>query len=397
MGVTTDSRGTESDDIRGLPPSYPLATMRVPFANFQRTVEQLRPELDAAMARVLDSGWFLLGREGEAFEREFARWVGASHAVGCASGTDAIELILRAAGVGAGDEVVTQANTCVPTVAAIARAGATPVLCDVEPDAGTIDPSSLERTLSPRTRAVIPVHLYGQMGDIDTVSQLARAAGVAVIEDCAQAHGASAGGRAAGTIGIAGAFSFYPTKNLGGFGDGGAVATSDAELDERLRLVRQYGQADRYRHVAEGVNSRLDEMQAALLRVRLAHLADGNARRVAIADHYAETLAGTPVEPLRRLPGRTHVFHLFVVKTPDRERFQEGLEEQGVATLVHYPRPIHGHPPYEALGRGPVPLTNAERLSEQVVSLPIYPELTGGGVDHAPAAAGAPALAAAPA
>src|SRR4051812_38355937 len=175
--------------------------MRVPFVNLRRTVDQLRPELDAAIGRVLDSGWFLLGSENERFEREFASWVGASHTVGCASGTDAIELILRAAEIGEGDEVVTQANTCVPTVAAIARAGATPVLCDVEPEAGTIDPSSLERALSPSTRAVIPVHLYGQMGDMEAVSEVARAAGVAVIEDCAQAHGAVAGGRAAGTSG----------------------------------------------------------------------------------------------------------------------------------------------------------------------------------------------------
>jgi dTDP-4-amino-4,6-dideoxygalactose transaminase len=361
--------------------------MRVPFANFQRIVEELRPELDAALARVLDSGWFLLGREGEEFEREFAAFAGTSHAVGCASGTDAIELTLRAAGIGAGDEVVTQANTCVPTVAAIGRAGATPVLCDVEPEAGTIDPSSLEGALSPRTRAVIPVHLYGQMGDMDAVTDLARAARVAVIEDCAQAHGASAGGRAAGTMGIAGAFSFYPTKNLGGFGDGGAVATSEAALDERLRLVRQYGQTDRYQHVAEGVNSRLDEIQAALLRVRLAHLDEGNARRIAIAGHYTEALAGSAVEPLRRLPDRTHVFHLFVVKAPDRERFQAALEERGVATLVHYPRPIHGHPPYAQLGHGPVSLGSAERLSEQVVSLPIYPELTDAEVEHVATAA----------
>jgi dTDP-4-amino-4,6-dideoxygalactose transaminase len=356
--------------------------MRVPFANFRRTVDELRQELDGALARVLDSGWFLLGREGEEFEREFASWAGTPHAVGCASGTDAIELILRAADIGEGDEVVTQANTCVPTVAAIARAGATPVLCDVEPAAGTIDPASLERALSPRTRAVIPVHLYGQIGDVDGVTDVASAAGVAVIEDCAQAHGAAAGARNAGTIGIAGAFSFYPTKNLGGFGDGGAVVTSDAQLDERLRLVRHYGQADRYHHVAEGVNSRLDEIQAALLRVRLAHLAEGNARRDAIADHYAEALAGSGVEPLTRLPDRTHAFHLFVVKAPDRDRFQAALEERGVATLVHYPRPIHGHPPYEELGRGPVPLPNAELLSDQVVSLPIYPELSDAEVEH---------------
>jgi dTDP-4-amino-4,6-dideoxygalactose transaminase len=367
--------------------------MRVPFANFRRTVDGLRPELDAALARVLDSGWFLLGREGEAFEGDFASWVGASHAAGCASGTDAIELALRALGVGAGDEVVTQANTCVPTVAAIARAGATPVLCDVEPESATIDPESLAGALSPRTRAVIPVHLYGQIGDIDAVEALAREHNLVMIEDCAQAHGAAAGDRPAGTIGIAGAFSFYPTKNLGAFGDGGAVVTSDEQLDERVRLVRQYGQADRYHHVVEGVNSRLDEMQAAVLRVRLAHLDADNARRMAIADHYAEALAGSPVEPLRRLPDRTHVFHLFVAVAPDRERFQAALEECGVATLVHYPRPIHGHPPYAQLGAGPVSLSNAERLSNEVISLPIYPELTDGEVEHVAASARAAALA----
>jgi dTDP-4-amino-4,6-dideoxygalactose transaminase len=365
--------------------------MRVPFANFRRTVEELRPELDAATARVLDSGWFLLGKEGESFEAEFAAWVGAGHAAGCASGTDAIELALRAAGIGPGDEVVTQANTCVPTVAAIVRAGARPVLCDVHADSATIDPASLEAAITDRTRAVVPVHLYGQMGDIDAVMALANARGLTVIEDCAQAHGATAGGRPAGTIGHAGAFSFYPTKNLGAFGDGGAVVTSDPALDERVRLVRQYGQADRYHHVAEGVNSRLDEIQAALLRVRLPRLTEGNARRAAIAAHYAEALEGTAVEPLRRLPERDHVFHLFVVTAPDRERFRAALEEREVATLVHYPRPIHGHPPYAELGNGPVPLTQSEELSRRVISLPIYPELTDAEVEHVAGAARAAA------
>jgi dTDP-4-amino-4,6-dideoxygalactose transaminase len=359
-----------------------MSELRVPFANFRRTVDALRPEIDEALARVLDSGRFLLGKEGERFEQEFATALGASHVVGCASGTDAIELILRAAGIGEGDEVITQANTCVPTVAAVRRAGAIPVLCDVEPDAATIDPQSVERALSPRTRAVLPVHLYGQIGDIETVGAIAVDRGIDVIEDCAQAHRAAAGGRAAGTFGRAGAFSFYPTKNLGAFGDGGAVVTSDEALDERLRLVRQYGQVDRYRHVTEGVNSRLDELQAAVLRVRLRRLDAWNERRRAIADFYAEALTGSGVEPLRRLADRVHVFHLFVVTARDRARFQAELEERGVATLVHYPRPIHGHPPYEALGRGRVSLEHSERLSEQVVSLPIYPELTDAEVEH---------------
>jgi dTDP-4-amino-4,6-dideoxygalactose transaminase len=385
-----ESRGTRSDDIRESV-SYPLAAMRVPFANFARTVDLLRPDLDAALARVLDSGWFLLGKEGEEFEREFAAWVGSEYAAGCASGTDAIELALRALGIGAGDEVVTQANTCVPTIAAITRAGATPVLCDVEPETATIDPDSLAAAIGPRTKAVIPVHLYGQIGDIDAVEALAGERGIAVVEDCAQAHGASANGRRAGTIGVAAAFSFYPTKNLGAFGDGGAVTTNDSAVDERLRLVRQYGQADRYHHVAEGVNSRLDEMQAALLRVRLTRLSGDVARRNEIADRYTHALADTPVEPLRRIPGHEHAYHLFVARAPDRDRFQSALAEQEVATLVHYPRPIHGHEPYASLGEGPVPLTNAERLSQHVVSLPIYPELSDAEVEHVAEAARAAA------
>src|SRR3954466_6716340 len=201
--------------------------MRVPFTNFRRTVDELRPELDAALARVLDSGWFLLGKEGEQFEHEFAGWVGTSHAVGCASGTDAIELALRALGIGRGDEVVTQANTCVPTVAAIERAGATPVLCDVEPAAGTMDPESLRQALGPNTRAVVPVHLYGQCAEVDAIVEVCSVAGVVVVEDCAQAIGAELRGKPAGTIGRLGCFSFYPTKNLGALGDGGAVVTDD--------------------------------------------------------------------------------------------------------------------------------------------------------------------------
>jgi dTDP-4-amino-4,6-dideoxygalactose transaminase len=356
--------------------------VKVPFADLRRETESVRPDLDAAVARVLDSGWFVLGGEGGAFEAEFAQAVGAKHAVAVASGTDAIELALRALGVGLGDEVVTQANTCVPTVAAIERAGATPVLCDVEPEAGTIDPASLEAAITARTRAVVPVHLYGQVGDLDAVLTACERRGVPVLEDCAQAHGARYRGRPSGTIGAAGAFSFYPTKNLGALGDGGAVVTGDAALAERLRLLRQYGQANRYEHVAHGVNSRLDELQAALLRVKLSHLAAGNARRNAIAARYDQALADAPVRPLRRLAGRDHAFHLYVVLAPHRPTFQAALADGGVATLVHYPRAIHGHPPYADLGRGQVPLSVSEGLAERVVSLPLYPELTDAEVDH---------------
>jgi dTDP-4-amino-4,6-dideoxygalactose transaminase len=367
--------------------------VQVPFANFRRGVDALRGDIDAAVARVLDSGWYVLGAEGDAFEAEFAAFAGAAHAVGCANGTDAIELALRALEIGPGDEVVTQANTCVPTVAAIARTGATPVLCDAEPDAGTMDPESLAGALSPRTRAVVPVHLYGQCADVDAVAAVA--GDVPVVEDCAQAHGARLRGRPAGTMGALGAFSFYPTKNLGALGDGGAVTTGDDTLAHRLRLLRQYGQTDRYAHAIAGVNSRLDELQAAILRAKLGGLAAANERRREIAAAYTAALEGTAVRPLAQLADRDHVFHLYVVRAPDRDAFQERLREAGVATIVHYPTPIHRHPPYAGLAGGPVALTVSEQLAAEVVSLPIYPELTDDEVAHvadaARAAAGVPA------
>lgn len=348
----------------------------VPFAALDRSTAALRDELDAAMARVLERGWFVLGEEGRAFEAEFADFCDAAHAIGVGSGTDALELGLRALEIGPGDEVVTQANTCVPTVSAIERAGATPILCDVEPNAGTMDPESLRDAIGPKTRAVIPVHLYGQCADIDAIAAVARETNLEVIEDCAQAHGAELRGRRAGTIGRLGCFSFYPTKNIGAFGDGGAIVTNDDELAERLRLVRQYGQADRYVHIARGVNSRLDELQAAVLRVKLPYLAGWNRRRREIAATYTEALRGTAVRPLRVLEGRCHVFHLFVVEADDRAAVRAQLEERGIRTLIHYPRPVHGHEPYRALSVGAVPLDVSERLCERILSIPLYPELT---------------------
>ena len=356
--------------------------VRVRFNDLARGTSSLRDEIAAAIGRVVDRGWFVLGAEGEAFEREFATVCGAAHAVGVASGTDALELALRALELGPGDEVVTQANTCVPTVAAIERAGATPVLCDVEGKAATIDAESFRRAIGPRTRAVVPVHLYGQCGDVHAVVAVAEQHGISVIEDCAQAHGAELGARPAGTIGRLGCFSFYPTKNVGALGDGGAVVTNDGELAERLRRLRQYGQVGRYDHVARGVNSRLDEVQAAVLRVKLPHLAEGNARRAQIAAAYADALDGKVVRPLRVLPRRRHAFHLFVVTAPDRESFRGRLEALGVETLVHYPKPVHGHLPYAGLASGPVELGQAESLCRRVVSLPLYPELSDGEVEH---------------
>ena len=345
------------------------------FNDLGRGVAEHRAELDKAVARVLDSGWFVLGQEGTAFEEEFATACGAAHAVGVGSGTDAIELALRVLGIGPGDEVVTQANTCVPTVAAIERAGATPVLCDVEAEAGTMDPASLAGALSEKTRAVVPVHLYGQCADTDAIAALCAERGIDVVEDCAQAVGAELRGRPAGTVGKLGCFSFYPTKNLAAFGDGGAVVTNDEVLAERLRLVRQYGQSDRYRHVAAGVNSRLDELQAAVLRTRLPHLPSWNRRRAAIAAEYTQALEATPIRPLAQLDGRRHVFHLFVVDAPNRDALKAHLEGAGVQTLIHYPTPIHRHPPYRGLADGPVSLSISERFCERILSLPMYPEL----------------------
>jgi len=363
-----------------------VLTTTVPFNDLARSTAAVRAEVDAALARVLNSGWFVLGEEGEAFEREFAAFCGAAHAVGVGSGTDAIELALRALDLEAGDEVVTQANTCVPTVSAIERAGASAVLCDVEPAAGTMDPDSLRRATGPRTRAVVPVHLYGQCADVEAIEEVVTKHDVEIVEDCAQAHGAMLRGRHAGTIGRLGCYSFYPTKNLGALGDGGVVITRDGALAERLRRLRTYGQTDRYLHIEAGVNSRLDEVQAAVLRAKLPHVGAWNARRNEIATAYEEALRETPVRPLERLEGRTHVFHLFVAVTPDRQAFQDHLLSQGIQTLIHYPRPVHRQPAYERLGKGPVPLANAEAFCAQVVSLPIYPELRDDEVDRVAAA-----------
>jgi dTDP-4-amino-4,6-dideoxygalactose transaminase len=348
----------------------------VPFGNLARSTAALRDEIDAAIARVLDRGWYVLGEEGAEFEPEFAAYCGSENAVGVASGTDAIELALRALEIGPGDEVVTQANTCVPTVAAIERAGATPVLCDAEPSAGLMDPESLAAAISPQTRAVVPVHLYGQCADLDAIGSVAADADVELIEDCAQAHGAELRGRKAGTMGRLGCFSFYPTKNLGALGDGGAVVTAEPALADRLRLLREYGQTERYVHVTAGVNSRLDELQAAVLRAKLPHLDGWNTRRGEIASRYSEAISRTSIRPLAELPGRSHAYHLYVVETENRTALQTHLDARGIQTAIHYPRPVHGYEPYRSLGDGPVPLTVSEQLCERVVSIPLYPELT---------------------
>ena len=344
-----------------------------------------RAEIDAAIATVLEGGAYVLGPEVAAFESELAAYAGAAQAVGVASGTDAIELALRACGVTEASRVFTVSFTAVPTVAAIVRAGATPVFVDIDAGTYAMDPASLEAALETFDArpgdAVLPVHLYGQMADLDAIGGLAASVGAVVVEDCAQAHGATLDGRRAGSIGVAGAFSFYPTKNLGALGDGGAVVTSDAAVAERLRGLRQYGWDAQRISQEDGLNSRLDELQAAVLRVKLRHLDEDNARRRAIAGLYDERLGGLPgVSPPVLRPGSTHVYHQYVVRTSRRPQFTAHLADRGVRTGIHYPVPAHLHPAYRDVPAGPSGLARSEAAAREVVSLPMFPEL---GVERA--------------
>jgi len=347
----------------------------IPSADPRAGVLARRAEIDAAIARVLDGGRYVLGPEVDAFEREFAAWLGARHVVGVASGTDALVLALRACGIGPGDEVITVGHTAVATVAAIELVGASPVLADVELETYALDPARVERALSPRTRALLPVHLYGHPAPLEALHAIAKRHGLRLIEDCAQAHGAMLAGVRVGTIGDAAAFSFYPTKNLGAIGDGGAVATGDGEIAERARCLREYGWRERYVSDVPGTNSRLDELQAAILRVGLRHLDRDNARRETIARVYDAGLADAGVTTPVTRPGCRHVYHQYVVRHPDRDALRAELHRRGVGTLVHYPVPVHLQPAYHGRLRIPGPLPRTEEAAATVLSLPMYPEL----------------------
>ena len=355
------------------------APLAVPFLDLRARVAARRHELDEALARVLDSGWFVLGPEVEAFERELAVALGAREAVAVGNGTDALFLALRALGVGPGDEVVTSSISAAFTALAVLQAGARPVFVDVDPRTLSLDPERAVRAVTPRTRAIVPVHLYGHPADMGPILALARERGLAVLEDACQAHGTLYEGRPVGTLagerGI-GALSFYPTKNLGALGDGGGILVNDPSLASRLRQLRNGGQSDRYRHEVAGVNSRLDEMQAALLRVGLGHLAAGNERRRALAAFYERLLEGTGVEPLREQPYARAVFHLFVVRHPRRDALAAALRERGIGTLIHYPIPLHLQPAFASLGGKPGDLPVAEKAASEILSLPLYPELS---------------------
>jgi dTDP-4-amino-4,6-dideoxygalactose transaminase len=344
---------------------------------------RLQGEIDAAVVRVLRSGWYILGGEVSSFEAAFAAYHGVEHAVGVASGTDAIELALRAAGIGSGDEVITVAHTAVPTICAIERAGAIPVLVDVEAQTYTMDPEAARAALTLRTRAILPVHLYGQPADMATLSAIAQEKGLLLIEDCAQAHGARLNGQLVGTFGDLAAFSFYPTKNLGGVGDGGAVITNDARYAEKLRRLRNYGQVSRYEFESRGVNSRLDELQAAVLRVKLPHLDEQNATRRRLARCYDAAFADQPavVAPEVRA-GAEPVYHLYVVRAAERDALMQRLSDQGVQTLIHYPVPVHLQAAYADLGYRRGDLTVTERICGEILSLPMHAGLRGEQVER---------------
>jgi dTDP-4-amino-4,6-dideoxygalactose transaminase len=359
-----------------------LPATPIPFLDFAALHAELRPELDAAYQRVVDSNHLILGAEVEQFEREFAAYCEAGHAIGVGNGLDALFLILKAMDIGAGDEVIVPSNTFIATWLAVSYVGATPV--PVEPDSATfnLDPARIEAAITPRTRAIMPVHLYGQPADMDPIMAIARRHKLKVIEDAAQAHGARYRGRRVGALGDAAGFSFYPGKNLGALGDGGAIVTNDAELAQRVRVLRNYGSSVKYHNEFKGHNSRLDELQAAFLRAKLKGLDAGNVRRREIAARYLDGLAGAGLE-LPFVPEWAEpVWHLFVVRSPARQALQGALGERGIGTMIHYPIPPHRQAAYAelAMSEGSFPI--AEAIHREVLSLPMWPQMRAEQVDQ---------------
>lgn len=350
--------------------------MKVPFVDMARLHEPLREELLASFARVLDSGAYVQGGEVSAFEAEFADSLGVGHALAVSNGTAALHLALQACGVGAGDEVITVANTFIATAEAISLCGATPVFVDIDATTMLMDPAKFEKAITPRTKAVIPVHLYGQVCDMERICEIAKARGIKVIEDACQAHSAVRHGRKAGTFGDAGCLSFYPTKNLGTVGEGGMVVTNDPAIAARVASLRNHGQAERHHHVEPGYNYRMPELQAAALRVLLPHLEAWNAGRVQAARWYMTGLAGLGLEAPSVPADGSHVFHLYVVRHPERQELMKHLGERGIGTAIHYPTPIHQQPAYADRCRGANLLPKTERAVSEIVSLPIHPSMT---------------------
>jgi dTDP-4-amino-4,6-dideoxygalactose transaminase len=353
------------------------ATMTVPLLDLKAQYATIKPEMDAAVHAVLDSARFIQGPEVTALEAEVAAYSRVAHGAGVASGTDALLLALKALGVGPGDEVVTTAYSFFASASTIALLGATPVFCDIEPETYNLDPAKLAACLTARTKAVVPVHLFGQCADMPAILALCEPRGIPVLEDAAQAIGSEWQGRRAGEMGVAACFSFFPSKNLGGIGDGGMVVSRDADLVDRIRLLREHGARPKYHHHVLGQNSRLDALQAAVLRVKLRHLEAWHAGRQANAARYRELLAGTEVGlPVAREEAR-HIYNQFVVRTPRRDALKQHLGESGIGNEVYYPRPLHLQECFAALGHGPGDFPQSEAAAAETLALPIYPELTG--------------------
>lgn len=357
--------------------------MKVPFLDLKAPHIELRSELGAAYSRVLDAGWFILGEETEKFEAEFARFCGTQHCMGVGNGLDALHLALLAHGIGKGDEVIVPSNTYIATWLAISYAGGVPVPVEPDPASYNLDPAAIEAAITPRTRAIMPVHLYGRIADMAAICAVAEKHDLVVIEDCAQSHGAKQNGKSAGAWGNSAAWSFYPGKNLGALGDGGAVTTSDPEVADRVMLLRNYGSRVKYHNEVKGFNSRLDPLQCAFLMAKLPVLADWNARRASVAMRYSEAFAGVQglIPPESGKSGE-HVWHLYVVQHERRDAMQKYLNEKGIGTLIHYPIPPHLSEAYSEFGykAGAFPL--AESMAKRVLSLPIGPHLKDAEVSH---------------
>ncbi|MCL5961754.1 MAG: DegT/DnrJ/EryC1/StrS family aminotransferase [Chloroflexi bacterium] len=347
----------------------------IPFGELKTQYASMKIEIDRAIQQVLNSGWFVLGENLELFEKEFADYCGAKYAVGVGSGTEALHLALLACGIQPGDEVITVPNTAVPTASAISFANAIPALVDVDSISYNMDPSQVERRVTSKTKAIIPVHLYGQAADMDPILEIARKHHLAVIEDAAQAHGTLYRGKRVGVLGDAGCFSFYPSKNLGAYGDAGMVITNDEKIARELALLRNYGQKVRYYHSTKGFNSRLDEMQSAILRVKLRHLESWNEARRQHAALYNRLLDGSSVVTPKEMAYGRHVYHLYPIRSKRRDDLQRFLESNGVGTVIHYPVPIHLQEAYRDLELAPGSFPIAEQHAHEVLSLPMYPEL----------------------
>ncbi len=364
-------------------------TRSIPIASSSAQYVTIKGEIDAAVHRVLDSGWFILGKEVEAFEPEWATYCGTQYAIGVGNGTDAIMLALCALGVGAGDEVITTAMTAAYTGFAVQNLGATPVFVDIDPATANIDAALIEAAITPRTKVIVPVHLYGQAADLAPIMAIAARHGISVVEDAAQAHGAMYDGKRVGSIGALGCFSFYPSKNLGAAGDGGAVITNDPQLAERVQMLRDGGQKGRYNHLIPGYNTRLDEMQAAILRVKLRYLDDWNASRRRLAHRYEELMAGCGVELPAERDGASpegHVWHLYAVRHRERDALAAYLKERGIGTGIHYPKALYEQPAFASLGIAPGACPVSERQGRDELSLPLFPELSDDDVAYVAAA-----------